>query len=340
MSDKPLSDDDAIRQQLRATNDKRRQESQRRAEEVQLQYTVEKIINDLFRAVADAGSHSENASWRGQPFDPRPHVPLIAAQLREVLNVLQQARRLDLLDDIDLDATCKHYCGQMDFQRYPKDDCRKALDLAVMNIRAAASGRADFDQLVTEVFFDSSVEPAGKWFQMLLNMVGGKLRFEGKVKPVDPAVLQVGASQGEKDGADRAADQGGRAELGEQRVREPDPALPSAVVTPPPDGGGAIERQEAVDPAGRQMTDTIPYTSPLSAPDLARMLRERGYSRATDDAVSAFLSRYRQDYPDCYDDRDEGERRGDRRRTEPRYVYRREVWPVLVRHFGPATVDD
>jgi hypothetical protein len=250
MSDKPLSDGDAIRQQLRATNDKGRQESQRRAEDVQLQNTVEKTINDLFRAVADARSHSENASWRGQPFDPRPHVPLIAAQLREVLNVLQQARRLGLLDDIDLDATCKHYCGQMDFQRYPKDDCRKALDLAVMNLRAAASDRADFDQLVTEVFFDSSVEPAGKWFQMLLSMVGGKLRFERKMKPVDPAVLQVGVRQGERDGADSSGDQGGGAEEGEQRAREPGIAPPAAVEMPPPATGTASMTASPPHPDG------------------------------------------------------------------------------------------
>jgi hypothetical protein len=104
------------------------------------------------------------------------------------------------------------------------------------------------------------------------------------------------------------------------------PALlvaPGAPLVPPP-----------VPPdAGPQTTDTIPYTSPLSAPDLARFLRERGYAAATDDAVDSFLRRYRADYPDCYEERD----RDDRRHNEPKYFYRPEVWSPLVQHFAPAT---
>src|SRR5262245_45436205 len=44
---------------------------------------------------------------------------------------------------------------------------------------------------------------------------------------------------------------------------------------------------EADAPEGAR--DAIPLTSPLSAPDLARLLRDRGLDRATDEAVSAFL---------------------------------------------------
>jgi hypothetical protein len=97
----------------------------------------------------------------------------------------------------------------------------------------------------------------------------------------------------------------------------------------PPDPAGA----QAFD---RQLPETIPYTSPLCAQDLARLLRQSGYARATDDAVQAWLRRYRDNFPDCYERRD----RDDRRRTEPLIFYRPEVWPHLVRHFAPATDDN
>jgi hypothetical protein len=78
---------------------------------------------------------------------------------------------------------------------------------------------------------------------------------------------------------------------------------------------------------------TIPYTSPLSAPDLAQLLRVHGYSAATNNAVDQFLRRHRETCPDCYETRD----RDDRRRNEPKYLYRPEVWPALVQHFSRAT---
>jgi hypothetical protein len=82
-------------------------------------------------------------------------------------------------------------------------------------------------------------------------------------------------------------------------------------------------------------TETISYTSPLCASDLARLLREKGYLRASDDAVDSWLRRYRTDFPDCYEERNQD----DRRRNEPRILYRPEVWPELVRHFAPVTDD-
>jgi hypothetical protein len=78
-------------------------------------------------------------------------------------------------------------------------------------------------------------------------------------------------------------------------------------------------------------TDTIPYTSLLCATDLGRMLRDRGYSRATANAVGNFLRRHRESCPDSYISQD----RDDRRRNESRYMYRPEVWPALVQHFSP-----
>jgi hypothetical protein len=76
--------------------------------------------------------------------------------------------------------------------------------------------------------------------------------------------------------------------------------------------------------------DRIPYTSPMAAKDLAGMLRERGLSWATDNAVDAFLRRHRGQCPDCFFEVD-GD---DRRRNESQYLYRPEVWPALVKHFS------
>ncbi len=93
---------------------------------------------------------------------------------------------------------------------------------------------------------------------------------------------------------------------------------------------GAGPRQEG-PPAAPEATDTIPYTSPLSAKDLARMLRARGYSRATDNAVEIFLRRHRAVCPDCYEQRDQD----DRRRNQAKFMHQPEVWPALVQHFSP-----
>ena len=76
--------------------------------------------------------------------------------------------------------------------------------------------------------------------------------------------------------------------------------------------------------------DAIPFTSPLSAPDLARLLRERGFDRATDDAVGAFLKRCRDQYDDCYIPLNND----DRLRNTAKYLYRPVVWPWLVEHFS------
>jgi len=76
-------------------------------------------------------------------------------------------------------------------------------------------------------------------------------------------------------------------------------------------------------------------TSPLSATDLAKLLRRWGHSGATDNAVEIFLRRYRKQYPDCYQENKDG-----RRRHEPRILYHlRDVLPHLREHFPILTVD-
>jgi hypothetical protein len=105
------------------------------------------------------------------------------------------------------------------------------------------------------------------------------------------------------------------------------------------DGGRVIaeieawEHRCAMAGTAKEHSAAIPYTSPLSAPDLARLLREQGYSAATNDAVDAWLRRHRETCPDSYEERN----RDDRRRNEPKYLYRADVWPALVQHFACAT---
>jgi hypothetical protein len=91
-------------------------------------------------------------------------------------------------------------------------------------------------------------------------------------------------------------------------------------------------RQKLAVKTPNQTPDLIPYTSPVAASDLVRLLHEQGYA-ATVKAVDAFLRRHRGACPDSFEERD----RDDRRRNEPRYLYRPEVWPCLVRHFRPPT---
>jgi hypothetical protein len=91
-----------------------------------------------------------------------------------------------------------------------------------------------------------------------------------------------------------------------------------------------LRRSEAKGSSTPPPAEAIPYTSPLCSRDLARMLRDRGYSRATDNAVEIFLRRYRENYPDSCHRKD----RDDRRRNEAEYTYRPEVWPYLVEHFS------
>jgi hypothetical protein len=91
----------------------------------------------------------------------------------------------------------------------------------------------------------------------------------------------------------------------------------------------ADDRTEATEPQTETENQTIPFTSPLGASDLARLLRERGLQGATADAVDAYLRRYRADHPDCYIEVDDD----DRRMNTPRYLHRPEVWDYLVQHF-------
>jgi hypothetical protein len=75
--------------------------------------------------------------------------------------------------------------------------------------------------------------------------------------------------------------------------------------------------------------ESIPFSSPLSASDLARLLRQDGFTNATDNSVGAFLKRYRLRHDDCYITVDSD----DRRRNTAKYLYRPEVWPWLVQHY-------
>jgi hypothetical protein len=107
--------------------------------------------------------------------------------------------------------------------------------------------------------------------------------------------------------------------------------IPDRLLNPRP--LGALAGSEPAAPATQRQTDAedpaVPFTSPLSAPDLARLLRGRGLDRATDDAVGAFLRKYREKHPDSYIDID----RDDRRHNTARYLYRPEVWPWLFQSF-------
>jgi hypothetical protein len=87
--------------------------------------------------------------------------------------------------------------------------------------------------------------------------------------------------------------------------------------------------QEGTTPP-QETPDTVPCNWPASSPDLAKSLRDMGYEGASDDAVDHFLRKLRKKYDDSYVTWDPA----DRRRNEPKYSYRAEVWPDLVQHFS------
>jgi hypothetical protein len=122
-------------------------------------------------------------------------------------------------------------------------------------------------------------------------------------------------------------------------------ATPDPLQTPDPPPAlvdflaDAAERLEmALTPTGREgqgggstaaaagqiaLNPLIEATAKLSAPDLARLLGQPAAK------VESFLRRYRDSYPDCYVEVDPE----DRRRNEPRYLYRAcDVLPALCKH--------
>jgi integrase len=92
---------------------------------------------------------------------------------------------------------------------------------------------------------------------------------------------------------------------------------------------GGDRKPEIAPPAASETPLAICYISPQCSKDLAAMLRERGYTTATDNAVEMSLRRHRANCPDSYEGRD----RDDRRRNEAEHLHRPEVWPLLVQHF-------
>jgi hypothetical protein len=90
-----------------------------------------------------------------------------------------------------------------------------------------------------------------------------------------------------------------------------------AAVRPRPTGPGEVPRH--ADPNAAGLAGMLPEFA--AAPDLARLLQQP-LKR-----VDACLRRLRKQLPDCYV---EVEEKKDRRRNEPRYMYRTaDVWPAL-----------
>jgi hypothetical protein len=157
-----------------------REETRRRREEAEHNARLEEAVVAFDAAIGSVYRQSHDAMWERRPFDPAPHVPQVAARLGEALNVLRESGRLGVLDGIDFDLTFNHYRNH-----FPEGHARQALDFAVRCLRGAIEGnRGGFDELVRELFLDESVQPAGKWFRLLLSMLAGRLRYEPKASDV------------------------------------------------------------------------------------------------------------------------------------------------------------
>jgi nucleoside phosphorylase len=185
MSDERHSDR-GLRDQLRASNERMREDAARRREESERNArraeALEAAMHAFAGAIGSVYTRSHEATWQSKPFDPAPYIPEVAARLEELLNVVRQTDRLAVLDGMDLDLTFNHYRSSA-FGGYPVELARQALGFAVRRLRGAIEEKPSACQeLVRELFFDESTDPAGKWFRMLLLMLAGELRYEPKPK--------------------------------------------------------------------------------------------------------------------------------------------------------------
>jgi hypothetical protein len=216
MSDDNRSDDEQ-REQLRTSNELLRQERERRIEQIRRSEAADAAVGEFAREVAAAHGRGAEAAFRGQHFDPAPHIQPIAERLREALRALQQAGRFSVLDDMDTDATFNHYSWQAPFDSLSQEHARNAFDYALRRLHEAVKDdRIDLVQLVKDVLFDNSARPAAQWFRMLLSMVQGELRYEPKPKHSAASASPGGAAAvwREADQPKRATPEGGDATSG------------------------------------------------------------------------------------------------------------------------------
>jgi hypothetical protein len=200
MSDKLLPYD-VLREQLRTSTDRMRIDNRRRREEsersARLTEAAESAVMEFDSSVGALVRQRLEPKRKGEPFDSAPLVSQVAARLMETLNILRDAGRLGVLDDLDLDLTFNHYRNSA-FGAYPAKLARQALDFAVHCLRGVIEGKCgDLNELVQELFLDETVEPAGEWFRMLVSMLADRLRRDLKQKPSDSR----------SDPGDRAKDQ-------------------------------------------------------------------------------------------------------------------------------------
>ncbi len=89
-------------------------------------------------------------------------------------------------------------------------------------------------------------------------------------------------------------------------------------VIPTPSNTAAMQQaSSAIEQQSEESLHSIPFRSPLCVSDYARLLRDLGYTRATDNAVDAFLRSYRSKHDDCHIEVE----RDDRRRNTPKFLY-------------------
>jgi hypothetical protein len=202
MSDDNRSDN-AQRERLRISNELIRQEREHCIDQLRRREAAEAAVIAFARELATVRGRGAEAAFHGQQQDPAPDIQPIADRLRDAVRALQLAGRFFVLEDMDPDATFNHYSRQSPFDGFSQEHARPAFDYALRRLHEAAKDdRIDLLQMVKDVLFDRSVRPAAQWFQMLLSMVQGELRYEPKSKQA-----AASASLGHAGAAGREADE-------------------------------------------------------------------------------------------------------------------------------------
>jgi hypothetical protein len=175
---------DELREALQQSSRNRDEEARRRREENDRLHRCQEAVHSFSAALSPVLERVDMARCLGNSYDPTPHTAEIAARLGELLALLSDSGLLARLDLLDREQALADYSRGGGFGT--PDQAAHGLDLAVALLGEAACGREPLEKLVTDLWFDAGVWPAGKWFWLLLRMLVGLNRFLEKTGDAAP----------------------------------------------------------------------------------------------------------------------------------------------------------
>jgi hypothetical protein len=171
---------DALREAVRQADQQAREEARLRNERTERANRRDSAVNALLLSVSEARGAEGTAAFRRVAFDPQPHIQVIAARLKDVLDILRDDGLLARLDDLDCDRFFTHYFRSGLGEYGTAEQARAGFDYARHRLAEVAAQDGSHDELSRELFFDPGFRPAGVWFQLLLRTLNGMNVWIGK----------------------------------------------------------------------------------------------------------------------------------------------------------------